>query len=122
MLAERTRREVAEKADEEIKGLKESLSDMALTNHRSEEKVEKLLKALEVAEDSVMEEHESGFKKALCQAAFFYNVSLDEGKFNVDKDFHEGQLMPLDQIPSSTQAAILAPPKASEVENIESDS
>jgi len=34
--AERNGREVADKADEEIRGLKESLSDMALTNYRSE--------------------------------------------------------------------------------------
>ena len=121
-LAERMGREVAEKADDEIKGLKESLSDMALTNHRAEERVEKLLKELEVAEDSVMEEHEADFKKALQQAAFFYNIPLDEGKFDVDKDFHEGQLMPIDQIPSSTQVVVSAPLKDSEVEHIESDS
>jgi len=89
-LVEKTGREVAEKADEEIRGLKGSFSDMALTNHRSEEKTEKLLKELEVTKDSVMEEHELGFKKALQQAAFFYNAPLDEGKFDVDKDFYEG--------------------------------
>jgi len=38
--AERTGRDVAEKADEEIRGLKESLSDMFLLNYQSEEKVE----------------------------------------------------------------------------------
>jgi len=98
-LAERTRKEVVEKADDEIKGLKESLSDMALTNRRAEERVKKLLKKLEVAEDSVMEEHEADYKKALQQAAFFYNIP---GKFDVDKDFHEGQLLPINQISSST--------------------
>jgi len=69
-----------------------------------------------------MEEHEADFQKALCQTTFFYNIPLDKGKFDVDKDFHEGQLMPLDQISSSTQAAVSAPPKAYDVENIESDS
>jgi len=120
-LAERTGREVVEKADEEMKGLKESLSDMALTNHRTEEKVKKLLKELEVVEDSVMEEHEADFKKALCEAIFFYNIPLDEGKFDVDKDFHECQLMLLEQIPSSIQVAVSAASKASNVENIDSD-
>jgi len=43
-MADRMGREVVERANEEIKGLKENLSDMALTNHRSEEKVEKLVK------------------------------------------------------------------------------
>jgi len=119
-LAERTGREVAEKADNEVKGWKESLSDMGLTNRRAEERIAKLLRELEVAEDSVMEEHELGFKKALRQAAFFYNVPLDQGKFDVDKDFYEGQLMSIDQIPSSTQ--VLASPIASEVEHLESDS
>ena len=121
-LAEKTGREIANKADEEIWGLKESLSDMALTNYRSEEKIDKLLKELEVAEDSVIEEHELDFKKALQQAAFFYNVSLDERKFDVDKDFYEGQLMPIDQIPSFTKAEVLAPLTASEVEHLEFDS
>jgi len=104
-----------------VKGLKESLSDMALTNHRAEKRIEKLLKELEVAEDSVIEEHENGFKKALQQAAFFCHVPLDEGKFDVDKDFHEGQLMPIDQIPSSTQATVSAPVK-NNVELVESNS
>jgi len=121
-LAEKTEREVADKADEEIRDLKESISDMALTNHRSKEKIYKLLKKLEVAEDSVIEEHELDFKKALQQAAFFYNVPLDEGKFDVDKDFYEGQLMPIDQIPSFTQVEVPAPPTAFEVEHIESNS
>jgi len=121
-LAEKTGRKVGEKADKEVRGLKESLSDMALTNHRTEEKLEKALKELEVVDDSVIEEHENGFKKVLQQAAFFYNVPLDEGKFDVDKDFHEGQLMPIDQIPSSTQVVVLALMKDSKVEHIESDS
>jgi len=121
-LAEKTGREIVEKADNEVKGLKESLSDMTLTNHRAEERIEKLLKELEVAEDSVIEEHENGFKKALQQAVFFYQVPLDEGKFDVDKDFHEGQLMPIDQIPSSTQAAGSTPTKNINVELVEFDS
>jgi len=120
-LAEKTGREIAEKADEEIRGLKESLSAMALTNHRFEEKIDKLLKELEVVKDSVIEEPELGFKKALQHAAFFYNVPLDEGKFDIDRDFYEGQLMPIDQIPSFTQVEVMAPPTASEVEHLESD-
>jgi len=120
-LAERTGREIADKADEEVRGLKESLSDMALTNHRAEEKIEKLLKEVEVSEDSVIEEHENGFKKALQQAAFFYHIPLDEGKFDVDKDFYEGQLVPIDQILSASQVVVSALAEDSKVDLVESD-
>ena len=75
------------KADEEIRGLKESLSDMTLSNYRSEDKVEKLLKDLEVVEDNVLDHHELDFWKALQQAAFFYKIPLDEGNFErIDVD------------------------------------
>jgi len=52
-------KELSMKMDEEIRGLKERLSDMTLSNYRSEEKVEKLLKDLDVAEDNVLDQHET---------------------------------------------------------------
>jgi len=58
--AERTGREVAENANEEIRGLKESLSDMALTNYQSEEKIKMLLKDLKIVENNVIDQHELG--------------------------------------------------------------
>jgi len=74
---------------------------MALTTYHSEEKIEKILKDPEIAENNVINQHELGFQKALDQAAYFYNIPLNEGKFNVEKDFHEGKLLPIDEIPSA---------------------
>jgi len=43
------------------------------------------LKDLVIAENNVIDQHELGFQKTLDQAAYFYNIPLDEGKFDVDK-------------------------------------
>lgn len=80
-------KEVAVKVDEKIRGLKESLF-MTLSNYWFEEKVEKLLKDLEVVENNVLDQHELDFQKALQQANFLYSIPLDEGKFDFDKDFY----------------------------------
>jgi len=42
------------------------------------------------------------------QATFFYNIPLDEGKFNVDKNFYQGQLVPIEEILSGREV-VLAP-------------
>jgi len=77
---------------------------MTLSNYRSEEKVEKLLKDLEVAENNILDQHELDLQKALQQANFLY-IPLDEGKFDFDKDFYQGQLVPIDQILSGREVA-----------------
>jgi len=82
---------------------------MTLSNYQSEEKVEKLLKDLEVAEDNVLDQHELGFRKALEQETFFYNIPLDEGKFDVDKDFYQGQLVTIEEIPSGREVVSTLP-------------
>jgi len=79
---------------------------MSLSNYWSEEKVEKLLKDLEIAENNVIEQHELNFQKALDQATSFYNIPLDKGKFVVDKDFYEGKLLPIDQILSARELVL----------------
>ena len=58
-------KELSMKIDEEIWGLKESLSNMTLSNYQSEEKVEKLLKNLEVAKNNILDRHKLDFWKAL---------------------------------------------------------
>jgi len=111
---------VADKADEEIRGLKEGLSNMALTNYRFEENIEKLLKDLEIAENNVIDQHELSFQKALDQAAYFYKIPLDEGKFDIDKDFHEGKLLPIDEIPSA-QEDVSAPSEVQDPGRVDLD-
>jgi len=63
--AERVGEELTVKANEEIRSLKESLSYMTLSNYHSKEKIEKLMKDLEVTKDNVLDQHELGFQKAL---------------------------------------------------------
>ncbi|KOM37581.1 hypothetical protein LR48_Vigan03g096300 [Vigna angularis] len=41
----------------------------------------------------VMLQHDAGFQKALDQTAYFFNIPLDEGKFDVQMAFHKGRLM-----------------------------
>jgi len=105
------------KAYEEIRGLKESLSYMTLSNYRSEEKVEKLLKDLEIVEDNILDQHELGFQKALQQVACIYSIPLDEGKFDVSKDFYQGQLITIMEIPSAQEvvSAPLRTPRANRI-------
>ena len=119
--AERVGKKLSMKADEEIRGLKESLSDMTFSNYGLEGKIEKLLKDLEIAKDNVLAQHELDFQKVLQQAAFFYNIPLNEGKFDVGKDFYQGQLMFIEEILSDREV-VSAPPGTLGPERIDVDS
>jgi len=46
---------------------------MTLSNYWFEEKIEKLVQDLEVAEDNVLDQHEFGFQMALQQTALLYS-------------------------------------------------
>lgn len=46
------------------------------------------------------EQHQLGFKKALKQVAYFYKTPLDEGKFDVGKDFYQGKLILVTYFPT----------------------
>jgi len=76
---------------------------MTLSNYRFEKKIEKLVKDLEIVEDNVLDQHELDFKKALQQATFFYNIPLEEGKFDINKNFYQGQLMLIEEIVSAQE-------------------
>ena len=53
------------------------------------------------AESATFEQHQLGFEKALQQAKYFYNIPLDEGNFDVKKDFYKGELVPANEIPDT---------------------
>ncbi|XP_068483422.1 golgin IMH1-like [Phaseolus vulgaris] len=53
------------------------------------------------AESFIFEQHQLGFEKALQQAKYFYKIPLDEGNFDVKKDFYKGELVPANEIPDT---------------------
>ncbi|KOM37981.1 hypothetical protein LR48_Vigan03g136300 [Vigna angularis] len=54
---------------------------------------------VEELKDAIMSEHTKGFRKALRQARHLLQVSTEGVAFDVQKDVHEDQLKPLDDIP-----------------------
>lgn len=80
-----------------------------------------MLKDLEIVEDNVLDQHELGFQKALQQVAFFYNIPLEEGKFDVGKDFYLGQLKSIEEI-LSVREVVLAPPRTPKADRVDVDS
>jgi len=50
-------------------------------------------------ENFILEQHKLGFDKALLQAKYFYKIPIDEGNFDVKKDFYKGEFIPVSEIP-----------------------
>jgi len=80
--------------------LKQNLTDLTVHSHSEQEKIEQLQaflrkegEDLRRTQDFVLHQHELGFNKALDQAAYLYNIPLNEWKFDVNKDFYKGELM-----------------------------
>jgi len=63
-----------------------------------------LERKLSELQDHVIEQHDRGFDLVVRQAAFFYKVPVDEGKFDNRKDFYKGDLLPLADIPDDNDA------------------
>ena len=91
---------------DEIQKLKGGLTDLSVAKHADveminqlEHKINKLEKDLAEAENFVVDQHRLGFSKALQQAKYFYKIPLDEGNFDVGKDFYNGELIPVNDIP-----------------------
>jgi len=53
------------------------------------------------AESFIFEQHNLGFEKALQQAKHFYKIPIDEGNFDVKKDFYNGELVHVNEIPDN---------------------
>ncbi|KOM58491.1 hypothetical protein LR48_Vigan11g152500 [Vigna angularis] len=74
---------------------------VVLARERNELKAEALERneLVEELKDAIMSEHTKGFRKALRQARHLLQVSTEGVAFDVQKDVHEDQLKPLDDIP-----------------------
>ena len=86
-----------------INKLKEGLFDSssakqvdAETIHHLQVEISQLKLNVFVAEGYLIEQHKLGFDKTLQQAKYYYKIPLDEGNFNIDKDFYNGELVPID--------------------------
>ena len=77
----------------ELSSVKESNIDTM------EEKIEQLKVDVFEAQNFILEQHKLGFAKTLEQAKYFYKIPIDEGNFDVEKDFYNGELMPVNEIP-----------------------
>ncbi|KAL9322248.1 hypothetical protein ACSQ67_010301 [Phaseolus vulgaris] len=93
-------------AEEKEKVVLAEQERMTLPSLADKEKVNQLQKALhklgedlQRTQDIVLHQHELGFNKGLEHVVFFYGIPLTEGKFNVNKDFYKGELMPVTNIP-----------------------
>ena len=64
-----------------------------------EEEIKQLKVDVFEAESFILEQHKLGFDKALQQAKYFYKIPIDEGNFDVKKDFYNGELISVNEIP-----------------------
>jgi len=84
------------------------LNDLSTSKHGKAKKINQLEKYLKEGQNFVVEQHKLGFSKAFQQAKFSYKILLNEGNFNVRKDFHNGEFVPIDDIPKEETANINA--------------
>jgi len=86
--------------------LKEKLLELSTakeTNKSTIKLMEKEIDQLKVsvfeAESFIFEQHKLGFDRTLQQAKYFYKIPIDEGNFDVKRDFYNGELIPVNEIP-----------------------
>ena len=87
----------------EMENICQELTRMTISYNSNQGRREKDEKEVEVAQQYVLEQHKLGFTKALQQAEYFYKIPIHEGNFDVMKDFHKGQLMPIGEIPNDDE-------------------
>ena len=80
----------------ELSSMKESNIDIIKA---MEEKIEQLKVDVFEAQNFILEQHKLRFVKALEQAKYFYKIPIDEGNFDVEKDFYNGELLLVNEIP-----------------------
>lgn len=56
--------------------------------------------------EEIVHKHKVDFNKAFNQVVFFYHIPLDEGHFNVMKDFNNSELMNIQEMPSDEEASV----------------
>ena len=91
----------------ESQSLKEKLLELSArkgidnnTIQLMEKEINQLKGNLSELESFVIEQHKLGFNKALQQAKYFYKIPVDEGNFDVKKNFYNGELIPINEIPN----------------------
>ena len=84
--------EKVKKTVEEVSALKRALTEMKTANADLDKEVWEL-------RESVVEEHELGFRKALRQAALLFEIPLDDDHFDVGKDVYQKSLVRIEDIP-----------------------
>ena len=89
-------------------GLNEKVSALSSANDSDkntikamDEEIHQLRTNVFEAESFIFEQHKLGFEKALQQAKYFYKIPIDEGNFDVKKDFYNGELIPVNEIPDN---------------------
>lgn len=90
------------KLKEEVELLKSNLNDLIvspnveqLRNEGLRKEVEDSRKELKRLKSYILEKHELDFQKVLNQVAYFYQIPINEGNFDVGKDIYKGELMSL---------------------------
>lgn len=83
--------------------LEEEVASLKACGDEDRRRVAKLEQQLGKLQDHVIEQHNKGFDLAVQQVAFFYKIPTDEGKFDNQKAFFKGELLPLAEIPNSSE-------------------
>jgi len=86
-----------------VEELEEEVASLKACGDEDRRRVAKLEQQLGKLQDHVIEQHNKGFDLAVQQVAFFYKIPTDEGKFDNQKAFFKGELLPLAEIPNSSE-------------------
>jgi len=93
---------------EEVEELEEEVASLKACRDEDRRRMAHLDQQLAELKDHVIEQHDKGFELAVQQAAFFYKIPTDDGNFNNQKAFFNGELLPLSEIPDSGEEDELA--------------
>jgi len=91
-------KEKGKKTLEEIAASKCVVEELKITNAELDKELWEL-------RESVIEEHELGFKKALWQVALLFSVPANDQRFDVGKDVYQKSLVRLEDIPPCPEHA-----------------
>jgi len=86
-----------------VEELKEEVASLKACRDEDRRHVAQLDQQLAELKDHVTEQHDKGFELAVQQAAFFYKIPTDDGNFDNQKAFFNGELLPLSEIPDSCE-------------------
>ncbi|KAK7382244.1 hypothetical protein VNO80_01034 [Phaseolus coccineus] len=88
---------------DEMESIHRELSSMTISHHSEQTHREKAEKEVEEAQQYVLEQHKLSFTKSLQQAEYFYKIRINDGNFDVMKDFYKGKLILVRDIPDDDE-------------------